>query len=222
MSKRRILRGITVLVSIALLALGAWYAKWSYGTIGRNETSAVGALRAYCSAQERYSRQRKGPGGVQTFADSPGKLSQAGLIPAEVSAARGHKGVPYRGYLFLEGKSIAGVNINWKLDYMLTAIPAGYGTTGRRVFVVCTNGTVFGYDMGPKVKFRDDYPADPANDPLMVQSLIDDPWESGSPPLQFIFAVIGLVALVFIVPIVLFITRAKTEKGAGLEARKKR
>jgi hypothetical protein len=125
------------------------------------EVGAVEALRVYVKAQAEYRRGDYDGDGQLEYSDSLEELADLGLIPPEMANARGRGGIPYGGYLFRELKTIAGKPIDWQYDFAISAIPARYGKTGYRTFVVSTNGTIMGPDLGPGTGFVDDYPADP-------------------------------------------------------------
>ena len=61
---------------------------------------------------------------------------------------------------FEDMTTIGGRPIDWEKDFALCATPAVYGQVGYRTFIVMTNGTIFGKDLGGS-EFVDDYPADP-------------------------------------------------------------
>jgi hypothetical protein len=187
-----------------------------------NHERALLAVRAYCSAQTIYRRKDRDGDGKLEYADSLAKLAQAELIPSGMAAARGLKGKPYRGYIFLEGKTIAGTPIDWAHDYMISAIPAKYGATGRKVFVVSTNATVFAYDMGPNPKFRVDYPANPTMDQWMMLALIDDEPEPALPGWQLKGGVALVVFALIGVPVMLLVARARSRRATVSESRAKR
>jgi len=81
------------------------------------------------------------------------------------------------GYWFQDIETIggaAGVDLlaaeGWVNDYSITAIPAVYGRTGYRTFIVSTNGTTFGLDRGnvdTPVPVTD-YPSSPQADGWVV------------------------------------------------------
>jgi hypothetical protein len=127
------------------------------------ETNAVGALKTYAAAQAIYQKTDWDGDGKFVYADSLGKLAAVGLIDKAFAKARGPKGKPWHGYLFLECQSIGGQPIDWTTDFALCGIPAKYGHTGYRSFVMCTNGTIFPKDQGPAGGFVSDFPADPIN-----------------------------------------------------------
>ncbi len=134
------------------------------------ETNAVGSMRAYCAAQSMFHRNDWDGDHTLEYAEDYTLLSTQKdgtgqpiqLIDAAFAAAKGAGGVPKHGYVFREMKTIGGQKIDWVNDFALCAIPAQYGRTGYRTFIICTNGTVFGKDQGAAGKFVDDYPADPS------------------------------------------------------------
>jgi len=133
------------------------------------ESNAAGALRAYCSAQAMFHRNDWDADGKLEYAtpytlldtQPDGNGQPIRLIDAGMTAASGTAGSPRNGYLYRDMKTIAGAPIDWVTEYAFCAIPAQYGRTGRRTFIVTTNGTVYGKDLGSKTAFVDDYPADP-------------------------------------------------------------
>jgi hypothetical protein len=134
------------------------------------ESSAVGALRAYCSAQAMFHRNDWDADGKLEYATPytlldtqlDGNAQAIRLIDAEMTAAGGTAGTPRNGYLYRDMKTIGGKKIDWTTDFAFCAIPAQYGRTGYRTFIVCTNGAVYGKDLGTGTGFVDDYPADPS------------------------------------------------------------
>jgi hypothetical protein len=150
-----LLSGVGVIAGVAVLAV-----YWSRSRVS-NESRVVAALRSYAGAQSAYVQKDWDGDGVRTYARNLRQLGDAGLIPEAMAAARGPAGVPYYGYLFLECKTIGKQPIDWKVDYGLCAVPAEYGRSGYRSFIVATNGTVFPKDQGQGGTFERDYPANP-------------------------------------------------------------
>jgi len=153
------------------------------GSGGRSGAYAVSLMRGYCSAQTMYRRNDweahnappHAPGTIGVLehardmrdlcecvdgSNTPIRLIDQAMANARAKCAGG-KGEPKYGYIFREMKTIAGKPIDWTGDYALCAIPAVYGRTGYRTFIVSTDGTVFGKDQGEGGTFLDDYPADP-------------------------------------------------------------
>lgn len=133
---------------------------------GARETNVVGSCRAYCSAQTMFKRNDWDGNGVLEYAPNFGMLyttpdgngDAINLIDKRMKNATSPKTAKH-GYFFVDMKTIAGKAIDWVNDYGICAVPASYGKTGRRTFIVCTNGTVFGKDTGGQPVF--DYPANP-------------------------------------------------------------
>jgi hypothetical protein len=131
------------------------------------EVNAVGSCRAYASAQTMFHRNDWDADGTLEYAEDfvmlnktkDGNGDPIQLIDTSFANAKGPKGTPKHGYVFYNMKTIAGEKIDWVNDYALCAVPAVYGRTGFRTFIINTNGTVFGQDNGGKPVF--DYPADP-------------------------------------------------------------
>jgi len=161
-----------ILAIVAAIAIPALVGVRETAKAASTEANAVGAMRACAEAQVMFHRNDwvgSGTPGVLEYAtpytllntqvDATGQPIQ--LIDSALAAARGPNGTPKHGYLFRDMQTIGGVKINWVDDFALCAIPAQYGRTGRRTFIVSTNGTVFGQDQGPTGTFVDDYPQNP-------------------------------------------------------------
>jgi type II secretory pathway pseudopilin PulG len=163
--------GICAFLAIPIVAIVAAVAIPSLLAARRGslETNAVGSCRAYCSAQTMYKRNDWDGNGVMEYAVPYTKLSTQpdsggmpiNLIDAAFAAANGPNGMPKHGYRFQDMKTIGGSAIDWTSDYGLSALPAVYGRSGYRSFIVATNGTVFGLDQGSAGGFVQDYPAEP-------------------------------------------------------------
>jgi len=63
--------------------------------------------------------------------------------------------------------SIGGQEIDWTKDFVFCAKPTRYWWTGRRVFIVKTDGVVWAKDLG-KSDFVVDFPADPSKEGWQV------------------------------------------------------
>jgi prepilin-type processing-associated H-X9-DG protein len=132
------------------------------------ETNAVGSCRSYCGAQVMYKRNDWDGDGVLQYAPDFAQLNTQldgngdpiQLLDAAFAGAKGPGGTPKHGYLFYNMKTIAGKKIDWVNDFALCAVPAQYGRTGFRTYIINTNGTVFGIDNGGKPVT--DYPENPA------------------------------------------------------------
>ena len=132
------------------------------------EEGAILELRSYCSAQVIYHRNDWDGNEVLEYATPYARLyntkdpagTEIMLIAPALAAAQGPAGIPRYGYLFQDMQTLFGEKIDWVNDYALCATPAVYGKTGRRTFIVNTNGTIFGKDLG-RSEFPTDYPKDP-------------------------------------------------------------
>jgi Protein of unknown function (DUF2950) len=154
-----------VLVIGLLLAVGVAVGIRWWQRISRNELRAVGSCRAYCSFQTMCKRGDWDGPEIPIYIRPYSKLAGKGpfhnaLISMEFAKAQGSDGVPYYGYLFDDLKTIGGKPIDLETDYGLCATPARYGLTGLRTFVVSTDGTVWGKDLG-KSEFLTDMPTNP-------------------------------------------------------------
>jgi hypothetical protein len=146
--------------------------------IGQNELSAIEVLKAYVDAQREYAEvdhDGKGVQYAQRLLSSEGK--QDGLYwPTAESApespfgpliaeahAEGYRKTsdspqPYHGYLFrvltAQGANAAGgerdyvVNGRMLGGFGLIAVPAEYGSSGVKTFIVNQDGVVFEKDLG--------------------------------------------------------------------------
>jgi hypothetical protein len=131
------------------------------------ETNAVGCCRAYCEAQTMYHRNDWDNDGRLSYAHPFPKLDETnrdgcGLqLTDGAFAAATSPNTPKHGYWFRDMETIAGRSIDWTKDFALCAMPAVYGRTGYRVFIVKTDGTTWAKDLG-RSDFVADFPADPA------------------------------------------------------------
>jgi hypothetical protein len=148
-----------------------------YRRIGTNELDAITICRGYVEAQKDYAEQIHEDSGVNQYAQriisTAGK--QDGLawqnadgswggpvgeaIAKDLVEGDAGKDKPFHGYYF---KVLKGQGPNaplGKLDYMiegamiggfaLVAVPADYGVTGVKTFMVSYNGIVYQKDLGP-------------------------------------------------------------------------
>jgi hypothetical protein len=146
--------------------------------IGQNELAAIQVLKAYVDAQREYAevdRDGRGVQYAQRLLSSEGKQdglywptaenapeSPFGPLIAEARAEgyrkTSHNPEPYHGYLFrvltAQGKNAAGgerdyvVNGRMLGGFGLIAVPAEYGNSGVKTFVVNQDGVVFEKDLG--------------------------------------------------------------------------
>ena len=169
---------IEMMIVVAIIAIVAAIAIPSLLAARRTtlETNSVGSCRAYAEAQIMFHRNDweannappNAPGtlGILEYASDFRDLNETldgngdpvNLIDSAFAAARDVGGQPKHGYLFLDMVQIAGNAIDWNNDYGICGVPAVYGRTGYRTFIVCTNGTVFGKDI---VMAAPNFAADP-------------------------------------------------------------
>jgi hypothetical protein len=143
--------GAVVIVPVALwFVVGPW-TYYSHPIIPHRDARVINTLQL-CHANQVVLKQRDG-----AFAKN--------------IAGGGSEG----GYCFADMETIAGKPIDWRRDFALCAVPATYGRTGSRTFVVKTDGRVWARDLGadlylleaPLLANRDrphfvaDFPADP-------------------------------------------------------------
>jgi hypothetical protein len=151
-------------VAVLLVAGPAAFLAWKlWLRESSSETGAVAAMRTYSEAQTLYHKTDWDGDGKYVYADTLDKLAAVGFIDKRFAGARGPRGGLWQGYRFLECQTIGGQPIDWTTDFALCGIPAKYGHTGYRSFVMCTNGTIFPKDQGPAGGFVSDFPADPIN-----------------------------------------------------------
>ena len=138
--------------------------------IPENEKAAIFACRAFAEAEEiyhrtdytgngvlKYSPALKGDNSLLELKAGAGDLA---LIDKTMGEAEGEPGgkASKRGYRFKvltgQGKSATGgarsyiANGSMTLGYALVAYPAEYGVTGRKTFMINSNGTTFSRDYG--------------------------------------------------------------------------
>jgi hypothetical protein len=150
-----------------------------YRRIGANELDAIQVCRGYVEAQREYASTIHDDSGVNQYAQrimsSPGK--QDGLYwrnqdgtpggPISEAVARAieegysvDKQSAYHGYYFKILKGQGPAAPMGRLDYAiegimiggfaLVAVPAEYGVTGVKTFIVSNDGIVYQKDLGPK------------------------------------------------------------------------
>jgi hypothetical protein len=144
--------------------------------VGANEAKIPGLLRSYAAAQSAYHRHDFDKDKMMEYSDSLTVLvkdlkafvkgtKEKPFLSDAFGAAHGENGKPLHGYLFKECKEIRGEGgpgqkIDWVNDYALCATPAKYGETGKRTFVINTNGQVWAKDLG-KGELLSGYPMSP-------------------------------------------------------------
>ena len=162
---------IEMMIVVAIIAIIAAIAIPSLLAARRGslETNAVSSCQAYATAQSMYKRNDWDGDSVLEYAtpfnmlhdEIDGAGNQIQLIDGAFALAIGG-GPPKHGYNFQDMATVAGAAIDWVNDFGISALPAVYGRSGYRSFIIATNGTVFGQDLGPGGAFVGDYPANPA------------------------------------------------------------
>jgi hypothetical protein len=147
--------------------------------IGTNELDAIQVCRGYVEAQKEYASEIHDNSGVNQYAQqifsSPGKKdglywknpdgTPGGPVGDTVARAiaEGYSakaGSGYHGYYFKVLKGQGPAAPMGKLDYVidgvmiggfaLIAVPAEYGVSGVKTFIVSHDGIVYEKDLGPK------------------------------------------------------------------------
>jgi hypothetical protein len=130
------------------------------------EAKIVNQLKAVCQVQYAWHKEPRGGGSklryVEDFArladfkDAPEEARK--LVDAAFVAALGSDGAPKDGYRYRGMRTIFGAPINWDGDFAICATPAEYGKTGRKTYLLKTDGDVWEKDLG-KAEFPTDYPS---------------------------------------------------------------
>lgn len=150
--------------------------------IGANELNAIEALRAYVDAQREYAESDhdgKGPQYARKVLSSEGHEdglywptaegedeSPLGALIAEAQSEGYRKesaaAAPYHGYLFriltAQGKGAAGGERDYIVGdrmiggFAMIAVPAEYGLSGVKTFIVNQDGRVFERDLGDETE----------------------------------------------------------------------
>jgi Protein of unknown function (DUF2950) len=154
--------GLAAVVATALLLL-------TRRRIAQNEAGVVRFMREYVTAQREFNKNDWDADGDLEYA-VPYKLlttqleghAPTSLIPPIASdrPKPGLLGVPSPGYDYVDMSELHGKSIDYNRDFGLCGTPADYGKTGRRTFIVKTDGVVWGKDLG-KSEFVRNFPADP-------------------------------------------------------------
>jgi len=165
--------GIAPSATVAVIAIVAAIAipNLLRSRMAANETAAVAACKAYCTAQDIYRRTDYNRDGVLEYAQAlKGKDSlyetaagagDIALIDRSFANAEGGPGkaTPKAGYYFKiltkQGAKANGGAFDYidkkgrmTLGYAFVAYPAQYDGTGRNTFIVNNAGTIFEKDMG--------------------------------------------------------------------------
>jgi hypothetical protein len=146
--------------------------------IARNEYSAMSALHAYVDAQNEYARVDRDGDGVSAYATRiasragrrdglywPSAAGEpASPFGPDVGAAAldAQGGRPWRGYRFRiltgQGAAARGGAQDYRIDGRLLrgfagiAVPASYGRSGVRTFVINHDNRIWSRDLGPHTR----------------------------------------------------------------------
>jgi len=165
--KRRLLRLLAVFAAVGAVVVGV---PLVYGIVQARRAAAeariVGQLRAYKEAQYAWHREgREGSAKLRyvqdytrlvDFKDAPEAARK--LVDPAFAAARGADGAPKHGCRYREMRTIFGSAINCDGDFAICATPAVYGKTGRKTYIMKTDGDVWAKDLG-KSEFVSDFPS---------------------------------------------------------------
>jgi hypothetical protein len=172
----------------------------AHTTLGRE---ALCACRAYCAAQIFFRREDWDSDGVLEYADDLSKLhSTVGkdgqavqFLDEAFAVARGPAGLPKRGYLYMEMRTVAGRPVDWSSEFALCAAPAKYGRHTRFVLIMKTDERVWAKDLGSS-EFVTDFPADPPGAGWRdAEDISSEEWEGGRGA-EFWATLVTVVALV--------------------------
>ncbi|HOX08064.1 MAG TPA: DUF2950 family protein [Planctomycetota bacterium] len=176
---------IEMMIVVAIIAIIAAIAIPSLLAARRSslETAGGASMRAYATAQVNFKKNDwDGDAELEYSPTLPAlnnTIDSAGnpitLIDSAFAAAYLGTGVlavpnpigvpPKQGYVFSDLATINLVNIDWINDYGLCGAPSVHGRTGYRSFIIDTEGTVFGRDLGPAAGgggiLVADYPGNP-------------------------------------------------------------
>jgi len=132
-------------------------------TITTNEANAVKMLATYATEQEHFRENDYDMDGLKNYATGPasfmGLVDRGGnpidTLPAEfITAVTAN--TPYKGYYYVVINDWVAARQGWGL----CAVPAEYGTTGRKVFIINKSGRIYWQDFGA-IKEVQNWPANP-------------------------------------------------------------
>ena len=147
--------GVGLLV-IPIMIVAIAIPSFKQASMAANETRAIGALKAYTTAQEQYRMQKN------TYAADFTKLNSESLGGPLIDPSMAQADSPdkaHAGYYFVSIRTRGGKPLNTAFQHGLCAVPAKYPQTGRRTFLADETGTIFQVDNGGRPVT--DMPADP-------------------------------------------------------------
>jgi len=163
---------IELMIVVAIIAIIAAIAIPSLlrSRMAANQTAAAAACKAFAEAEEIYRRTDYDGDGVLEYAqtlkgnnsllEKTAGVSDLALVDKTFGNAEGDSGVavPKAGYVFTvltaQGAAATGgarpyiTGTNMTLGYALSAVPGAWDGTGRDVFSINNNGTIFQKDTG--------------------------------------------------------------------------
>ena len=143
MNKEKGFTLIELMIVVAIIAVIAAIAIPSLmqSRMAANETKAVGALKAYGSAQAIYQRRKQVYANDFTLLNTDMALIDSSFAGAKKGLATE---VPYSGYLFVD--LLTGLNYNY--EYALGAEAAAYDKTGVMTYFTDQTGVMWQKDTG--------------------------------------------------------------------------
>jgi prepilin-type N-terminal cleavage/methylation domain-containing protein len=163
---------IELMIVVAIIAIIAAIAIPSLlrSRMAANETACAAACKAFAEAEEiyhrtdytktgvlQYSQHLKGINSLLETAAGAGDLA---LVDKTFAGAEGQAASPKAGYVFTvlttQGAAATGGTRNYitgspaymTLGYACNGAPAAYDSTGRDMFIINNNGTIFQNDLG--------------------------------------------------------------------------
>lgn len=177
---------IELMIVVAIIAIIAAIAipNLLRSRMAANETAAVAACKAFCTAEDIYRRTDYNKDGVLEYSSrlsgvnslADGLVAGDGaiaLIDRSFASAEGAPGgavTPKSGYVFsvrtAQGAAASGgarsfvANSRLTLGYSLSAMSNQYDGVGRNTFTVSNSGTIYQKDQGSSVTAHADYNPD--------------------------------------------------------------
>ena len=165
---------IELMIVVAIIAIIAAIAipNLLRSRMAANETAAVAACKAFCTAEDIYRRTDYNKDGVLEYAqklsgvnslyETTALAGDLALIDRSFAGAEGaplSTATPKAGYVFAvltsQGANAAGgartfiTNSRMTLGYGLSAVTNQYDGVGRNTFIVSNAGTIYESDLGP-------------------------------------------------------------------------
>jgi type IV pilus assembly protein PilA len=160
---------IELMIVVAIIAIIAAIAIPSLlrSRMAANETACAAACKAFAEAEEIYHRTDYTKTGVLQYSQHLsgtnsllGASGELALVDKTFAGAEGQNASPKAGYVFTvlttQGAAATGGTRNYvtgtpaymTLGYAVNGAPAAYDSTGRDMFIINNNGTIFQNDLG--------------------------------------------------------------------------